>query len=197
MSLFAFRVGQHEGRKARAVLHFPQHSGVLLEPLALGCFERWREHLDSQVALKPQVITVSCVTGSKTECLNLAMTEVVKRQNSKSKKSFNQVTRVMVLSHLVTGGQPDVAGEKQGGREELFGGSICCWPRGLHEGYLAPLPCTGRCTAPGCSSLRLFFSQQISVSQIKVDKVQIIGVQSSFAVCLDQDEQKILQSVTR
>ncbi|NWR65842.1 PIRK5 kinase, partial [Bucorvus abyssinicus] len=66
--------------------------------------------------------------ASKTECLNLTMMEVVKRQNSKSKKSFNQ---------------------------------------------------------------------QISVSQIKVDKVQIIGVQSSFAVCLDQDEQKILQSVTR
>ncbi|XP_064378549.1 phosphoinositide 3-kinase regulatory subunit 5 isoform X2 [Dromaius novaehollandiae] len=65
--------------------------------------------------------------ASETECLNLTMTEVVKRQNSKSKKSFNQ----------------------------------------------------------------------ISVSQIKVDKVQIIGVQSSFAVCLDQDEQKILQSVTR
>ncbi|NXN95695.1 PIRK5 kinase, partial [Rhinopomastus cyanomelas] len=65
--------------------------------------------------------------ASKTECLNLTLTEVVKRQNSKSKKSFNQ----------------------------------------------------------------------ISVSQIKVDKVQIIGVQSSFAVCLDQDEQKILQSVTR
>ncbi|XP_064007847.1 phosphoinositide 3-kinase regulatory subunit 5 [Pogoniulus pusillus] len=65
--------------------------------------------------------------ASKTECLNLTMTEVVKRQNSKSKKSFNQ----------------------------------------------------------------------ISVSQIKVDKVQITGVQSSFAVCLDQDEQKILQSVTR
>ncbi|XP_017587074.1 PREDICTED: LOW QUALITY PROTEIN: phosphoinositide 3-kinase regulatory subunit 5 [Corvus brachyrhynchos] len=65
--------------------------------------------------------------ASKTECLNLTMTEVVKRQNSKSKKSFNQ----------------------------------------------------------------------ISVSQIKVDKAQIIGVQSSFAVCLDQDEQKILQSVTR
>ncbi|NXN75709.1 PIRK5 kinase, partial [Himantopus himantopus] len=66
--------------------------------------------------------------ASKTECLNLTVTEVVKRQNSKSKKSFNQ---------------------------------------------------------------------QISVSQIKVDKVQIIGLQSSFAVCLDQDEQKILQSVTR
>lgn len=43
----------------------------------------------------------------------------------------------------------------------------------------------------------LLFYQQLSVSQIKVDKVQIIGVQSSFAVCLDQDEQKILQSVTR
>ena len=46
-------------------------------------------------------------------------------------------------------------------------------------------------------SFELFFYQQISVSQIKVDKVQIIGLQSSFAVCLDQDEQKILQSVTK
>ncbi|XP_032995455.1 phosphoinositide 3-kinase regulatory subunit 5 [Lacerta agilis] len=65
---------------------------------------------------------------SKTECLTLTATEVIKRQSSKSKKSFNQ---------------------------------------------------------------------QISVSQMKVDKVQIIGVNCSFAVCLDQDEKKILQSVTR
>ncbi|KYO40807.1 phosphoinositide 3-kinase regulatory subunit 5 [Alligator mississippiensis] len=65
---------------------------------------------------------------SKMECLDLTITEVVKRQNSKSKKSFNQ---------------------------------------------------------------------QISVSQIKVDKVQITGINCSFAVCLDQDERKILQSVTR
>nr|XP_056710907.1 phosphoinositide 3-kinase regulatory subunit 5 [Euleptes europaea] len=64
---------------------------------------------------------------SKTECLTLTATEVIKRQSSKSKKSFNQ----------------------------------------------------------------------ISVSQIKVDKVQITGVNCSFAVCLDQDERKILQSVTR
>ncbi|NXY25481.1 PIRK5 kinase, partial [Atrichornis clamosus] len=39
--------------------------------------------------------------ASKTECLNLTMTEVVKRQNSKSKKSFNQVTPTMVLLHVV------------------------------------------------------------------------------------------------
>lgn len=39
---------------------------------------------------------------------------------------------------------------------------------------------------------------QISTSQIKVDKVQIIGSNSCpFAVCLDQDERKILQSVVR
>ncbi|KAJ7316139.1 hypothetical protein JRQ81_002301 [Phrynocephalus forsythii] len=66
--------------------------------------------------------------GPKTECLTLTATEVIKRQSSKSKKSFNQ---------------------------------------------------------------------QISVSQIKVDKVQLLGVNCSFAVCLDQDERKILQSVTR
>lgn len=39
---------------------------------------------------------------------------------------------------------------------------------------------------------------QISTSQIKVDKVQIIGSSNCpFAVCLDQDERKILQSVVR
>ncbi|KAM5273931.1 phosphoinositide 3-kinase regulatory subunit 5 isoform 2-T2 [Ctenodactylus gundi] len=65
---------------------------------------------------------------SSTEALTLTLTEVVKRQNSKSKKGFNQ----------------------------------------------------------------------ISTSQIKVDKVQIIGFSGCpFAVCLDQDERKILQSVVR
>ncbi|KAM6471590.1 phosphoinositide 3-kinase regulatory subunit 5 isoform 1-T3 [Liasis olivaceus] len=66
--------------------------------------------------------------GPKTECLTLTATEVIKRQSSKSKKSFNQ---------------------------------------------------------------------QIGIYQLKVDKVQIIGVNCSFAVCLDQDERKILQSITR
>ncbi|XP_039087468.1 phosphoinositide 3-kinase regulatory subunit 5 isoform X2 [Hyaena hyaena] len=65
---------------------------------------------------------------SSTEALTLNLTEVVKRQNPKSKKGFNQ----------------------------------------------------------------------ISTSQIKVDKVQIIGSGGcSFAVCLDQDERKIVQSVVR
>ncbi|XP_004684655.1 PREDICTED: phosphoinositide 3-kinase regulatory subunit 5 [Condylura cristata] len=65
---------------------------------------------------------------SSTENLTLNLTEVVKRQNPKSKKGFNQ----------------------------------------------------------------------ISISQIKVDKVQIIGSNDCpFAVCLDQDERKILQSVIR
>lgn len=60
----------------------------------------------------------------------------------------------------------------------------------------AALPCPGNALGQQLPHSS-FSSQQISVSQIKVDKVQIIGVQSSFAVCLDQDEQKILQSVTR
>ncbi|XP_010841498.1 PREDICTED: phosphoinositide 3-kinase regulatory subunit 5 [Bison bison bison] len=65
---------------------------------------------------------------SSTEALTLNLTEVVKRQNPKSKKGFNQIT----------------------------------------------------------------------TSQVKVDKVQIIGSNSCpFAVCLDQDERKILQSVVR
>lgn len=60
----------------------------------------------------------------------------------------------------------------------------------------APLPSPGNALRQQLPHSSLS-SQQISVSQIKVDKAQIIGVQSCFAVCLDQDEQKILQSVTR
>uniref|UniRef100_A0A671SIK9 Phosphoinositide 3-kinase regulatory subunit 5 n=1 Tax=Sinocyclocheilus anshuiensis TaxID=1608454 RepID=A0A671SIK9_9TELE len=66
---------------------------------------------------------------SKMECLHLTMTEVLKRQNSKSKKGYNQ---------------------------------------------------------------------QLTTTQVKVDKVQVSGTcNTNFAVCLDQDEKKILQSVTR
>ncbi|KAM4604167.1 phosphoinositide 3-kinase regulatory subunit 5 [Polymixia lowei] len=66
---------------------------------------------------------------SKMECLQLTMTEVLKRQNCKTKKGFNQ---------------------------------------------------------------------QLSVSEVKVDKVQVSGTgNTTFAVCLDQDEKKILQCVTR
>ncbi|XP_055078351.1 phosphoinositide 3-kinase regulatory subunit 5 isoform X2 [Periophthalmus magnuspinnatus] len=38
---------------------------------------------------------------------------------------------------------------------------------------------------------------QLSLNEVKVDKVQITGDNNTFAVCLDQDEKKILQSVTR
>ncbi|XP_076583480.1 phosphoinositide 3-kinase regulatory subunit 5 [Chaetodon auriga] len=66
---------------------------------------------------------------SKMECLQLTMTEVLKRQNGKSKKGYNQ---------------------------------------------------------------------QLSITEVKVDKVQVSGTgNTTFAVCLDQDEKKILQSVTR
>nr|XP_020466614.1 phosphoinositide 3-kinase regulatory subunit 5 isoform X2 [Monopterus albus] len=66
---------------------------------------------------------------SKMECLQLTVTEVLKRQNGKSKKGYNQ---------------------------------------------------------------------QLNVTEVKVDKVQVSGTgNTTFAVCLDQDEKKILQSVTR
>ncbi|XP_041821015.1 phosphoinositide 3-kinase regulatory subunit 5 isoform X2 [Chelmon rostratus] len=65
---------------------------------------------------------------SKMECLQLTMTEVLKRQNGKSKKGYNQ----------------------------------------------------------------------LSMTEVKVDKVQVSGAgNTTFAVCLDQDEKKILQSVIR
>ncbi|XP_041672656.1 phosphoinositide 3-kinase regulatory subunit 5-like [Cheilinus undulatus] len=43
------------------------------------------------------------------------------------------------------------------------------------------------------------YNQHISVSEVKVDKVQVISGDdgTTFAVCLDQDEKKFIQSVTR
>ncbi|KAI1884016.1 hypothetical protein AGOR_G00222040 [Albula goreensis] len=67
--------------------------------------------------------------GSRTEWLQMAVTEVLKRQNSKSKMGYNQ---------------------------------------------------------------------QLCTTEVKVDQVQVSsGGTSTFAVCLDQDERKVLQSVTR
>ncbi|XP_017336458.1 phosphoinositide 3-kinase regulatory subunit 5 isoform X5 [Ictalurus punctatus] len=42
------------------------------------------------------------------------------------------------------------------------------------------------------------YNQQLSVTQVKVDRFRVCGSgNTTFAVCLDQDEKKILQSITR
>ncbi|XP_034750933.1 phosphoinositide 3-kinase regulatory subunit 5-like isoform X2 [Etheostoma cragini] len=50
-----------------------------------------------------------------------------------------------------------------------------------------------------CSKSKKGYNQHISVSEVKVDKVQMNGEDAgtTFAVCLDQDEKKFIQSVTR
>ncbi|KAA8585642.1 hypothetical protein FQN60_004336 [Etheostoma spectabile] len=50
-----------------------------------------------------------------------------------------------------------------------------------------------------CPKSKKGFNQHISVSEVKVDKVQMNGEDAgtTFAVCLDQDEKKFIQSVTR
>lgn len=50
-----------------------------------------------------------------------------------------------------------------------------------------------------CSKSKKGYNQHISVSEVKVDKVQVNGGEdgTTFAVCLDQDEKKFIQSVTR
>lgn len=50
-----------------------------------------------------------------------------------------------------------------------------------------------------CSKSKKGYKQHISVSEVKVDKMQVNGRDpgTTFAVCLDQDEKKFIQSVTR
>ncbi|XP_051774893.1 LOW QUALITY PROTEIN: phosphoinositide 3-kinase regulatory subunit 5 [Erpetoichthys calabaricus] len=48
------------------------------------------------------------------------------------------------------------------------------------------------------SKSKMGYNQQIHASQVKVDKVQVVGgSNTTFAVCFDQDEKKIVQSVTQ
>lgn len=97
---------------------------------------------------------------SRIGSLQLTMTEVLKRQSSKSKKNYNQVN---------------------GGLHKL-----------MHTLPLkVPLPYT---PLPPCA-----LWQHISVSEAKVDKVTVNGGDdgTTFAVCLDQDEKKFIQCVTR
>lgn len=99
------------------MLYFPA-SGVLLGAIGSGMLW-WAEGLPGYPPEALSDNSLLFVTASKTECLNLTMTEVVKRQNSKSKKSFNQVTQVMVLLHLVTKSQPGPAGRETGWEMEF------------------------------------------------------------------------------
>ncbi|XP_034567365.1 phosphoinositide 3-kinase regulatory subunit 5-like isoform X2 [Notolabrus celidotus] len=50
-----------------------------------------------------------------------------------------------------------------------------------------------------CSKSKKGFNQHISVCEVKVDKAQVSCVEDgmTFSVCLDQDQKKFLQSVTR
>uniref|UniRef100_A0A3P8TCG3 Phosphoinositide 3-kinase regulatory subunit 5 n=1 Tax=Amphiprion percula TaxID=161767 RepID=A0A3P8TCG3_AMPPE len=50
-----------------------------------------------------------------------------------------------------------------------------------------------------CSKSKKSYNQHISVTEVKVDKMQVNGRDdgTTFAVCLDQDEKKFIQSVTR
>lgn len=49
-----------------------------------------------------------------------------------------------------------------------------------------------------CGKSKKGYNQQLTVTEVKVDKVQVSGAgNTTFAVCLDQDEKKIIQSVTR
>lgn len=91
------------------------------------------------------------------------MTEVLKRQCSKSKKGYNQVR----------GRAP---------KKIKTQNIIRCTLLSLHM-----------------LSLRVSSGKHFSISEVRVDKVQVnCGDDgTTFAVCLDQDEKKFIQSVIR
>ncbi|KAM7394065.1 hypothetical protein PAMP_020888 [Pampus punctatissimus] len=120
---------------ADLVLYYCRHAArpALIQLYQAEVVISGRSQLKKETKLCTSVnLTKACKNpeelDSKMECLQLTMTEVLKRQNGKSKKGYNQ----------------------------------------------------------------------LSVTEVKVDKVYVCGTgNTNFALCLDQDEKKIFQSVTR
>ena len=64
--------------------------------------------------------------------------------------------------------------------------------------YVCMYVCIAKLYQSDCIVLCVHHIQQLTTTKVKVDRVQVVGASSTtFAVCLDQDEKKILQSVTR
>lgn len=106
------------------------------------------------------------------ENLLLTMTEVLKRQATKSKMGYNQVSTIKLppISYI-----PLKTLNMCRVRQTWDMHSVALW---LHLG-MVPL-------------------QQLCVSEVRVDRVCVRGEGgTTFALCLDQDDKRIIQGVTR
>uniref|UniRef100_A0A665UPL3 Phosphoinositide 3-kinase regulatory subunit 5 n=1 Tax=Echeneis naucrates TaxID=173247 RepID=A0A665UPL3_ECHNA len=95
------------------------------------------------------------------------------------------------------------------GRSQLTQAEIVCTSINIYKACGKPEPLYSRGESllltvtevlkRQCSKSKKHYNQHISVSEAKVDKVQVNGGDdgTTFAVCLDQDEKKFIQSVTR
>uniref|UniRef100_A0AAQ5XZ40 Phosphoinositide 3-kinase regulatory subunit 5 n=1 Tax=Amphiprion ocellaris TaxID=80972 RepID=A0AAQ5XZ40_AMPOC len=87
------------------------------------------------------------------------------------------------------------------GRSQWIQTEIVCTSINLHKTYSTEslqLTMT-EVLKRQCSKSKKSYNQHISVTEVKVDKMQVNGRDNgtTFAVCLDQDEKKFIQSVTR
>lgn len=177
---------RQEGRKAGAAVPSPS-SGILLE---LRFWDSWGGAGTPWAPAEPQLMAISLFCSLEDRMSQLNHDRGGQEAELQIQEKFQSGNCNPGAS---TFGEMRSAWPSWEGSRAGESSSLCCCPSP------AQLPWPAQGGPWGSSSLTPAFplSQQISVSQIKVDKVQIIGVQSSFAVCLDQDEQKILQSVTR
>ncbi|XP_060882876.1 phosphoinositide 3-kinase regulatory subunit 5-like isoform X2 [Labrus mixtus] len=134
-----------------------------------------------------------------------AGTRAVKAMGSASKRfGIDKEREAVPLSLSVSYNKVAISGRSQWIETEMV-----CTSINLHKSCMKPEQSDSRSDSlqltmtevlkRQCSKSKKGFNQHISVSEVKVDKVQVISGDdgTTFAVCLDQDEKKFIQSVTR
>ncbi|KAM9391717.1 phosphoinositide 3-kinase regulatory subunit 5-like [Pholidichthys leucotaenia] len=133
-----------------------------------------------------------------------AGTRAVKAMGSASKRfGIDEEREAVPLTVNVAYRKVAVSGRKQWIKTEIVCTSInlykpCRKPQQLDLTENLQLTMT-EVLKRQCSKSKKGYNQHISVSEVKVDSVHVDGGSDgvTFAVCLDQDEKKFIQSVTR
>ncbi|XP_031726853.1 phosphoinositide 3-kinase regulatory subunit 5-like isoform X1 [Anarrhichthys ocellatus] len=188
-------------------------SSVETLPLLADLVLYYCRHADQPVLVQLYQAELTLAGGEKRrevfihslELGHTAGTRAVKAMGSASKRfGIDEEREAVPLTLSVAYNKVAVSGRSQWIQTEVVCTSInlykACWKPEQLDTRIESLQLTmTEVLKRQSSKSKKGYNQHISISEVKVDKVQVDGGEdgTTFAVCLDQDEKKFIQSVTR
>uniref|UniRef100_A0AAX7T3K7 Phosphoinositide 3-kinase regulatory subunit 5 n=1 Tax=Astatotilapia calliptera TaxID=8154 RepID=A0AAX7T3K7_ASTCA len=188
------------------------NSGTEQLPLLADLVLYYCRHADQPVLVQLYQVELTLVGGERRrevfiqslELGHTAGTRAVKAMGAASKRfGIDEEREAVPLTLSLAYNKVAISGRSQWINKEIMCTSINLhkqWrtPQQLDSAESLQLTMT-EVLKRQCSKSKKGYKQHISVSEVKVDKMQVNGSDpgTTFAVCLDQDEKKFIQSVTR